>query len=189
MRVKKGDLRVVLFPWSISWFCMWYNYLASKMWRSSPLICCTAVFLMISQLTECYPRTFQQGRPLANQQLLNSQFQAAIPQSLPKINDPVPQLRQKIVSVYCHQEAIEVVINADLLASGLPVYAGELRLGPESLPSKVSPASCGAVQTGQSDFTILAYYKDCGTKLSVSAQISYVDLFIDGYSAGENGLK
>lgn len=158
------------------------------MWRSSPLICCTAVFLLISQLTECYPRTFQQGRPLANQQLLNSQFQAAIPQSPPKINDPVPQLRQKIVSVYCHQEAIEVVINADLLASGLPVYAEELRLGPESLPSKVlpaSPASCGAVQTGQSDFTIFAYFKDCGTKLSVSAQISHVDLFIDGYSVGK----
>ncbi|XP_048020804.1 zona pellucida sperm-binding protein 3b [Megalobrama amblycephala] len=145
-----------------------YIYLASKMWRSSPLICCTAVFLMISQLTECYPRTFQQGRPLANQQLLNSQFQAAIPQSPPKINDPVPQLRQKIVSVYCHQEAIEVVINADLLASGLPVYGEELRLGPESLPSKVSPASCGAVQTGQSDFTIFAYFKECGTKLSVT---------------------
>ncbi|XP_051773808.1 zona pellucida sperm-binding protein 3b [Ctenopharyngodon idella] len=138
------------------------------MWWSSPLIYCTAVFLMMSLPTECYPRTFQQGRPLANQQLLNSQFQAAIPQSPPKINNPVPQRRQKTVSVYCHEEAIEVVINTDLFAAGLPVYAEELRLGPESLLNKASAASCGAVQTGQSDFTIFAYFKDCGTKLYVT---------------------
>lgn len=145
------------------------------MWWSSPLIYCTAVFLMMSLPTECYPRTFQQGRPLANQQLLNSQFQAAIPQSPPKINNPVPQRRQKTVSVYCHEEAIEVVINTDLFAAGLPVYAEELRLGPESLLNKASAASCGAVQTGQSDFTIFGYFKDCGTKLYVSAQRSHVD--------------
>lgn len=139
---------------------------------------------MIFLLTECYPRTFQQGRPLTNQQLLNSQFQAAIPQSPPKINNPVPQRRQKTVSVYCHEEAIEVVINADLFAAGLPVYAEELRLGPESL-LKVSAASCGAVQTGQSDFTIFAYFKDCGTKLSVSAQRSHVDLLQMGILLGK----
>ncbi|RXN13966.1 zona pellucida sperm-binding 3-like protein [Labeo rohita] len=105
---------------------------------------------------------------LASQQLLSGQFQAAIPQSPPKINDPVPQRRQKTVSVYCHEEAIEVVMNADLFASGIPVYAEELRLGSESLLNKVSAASCGAVQTGESELTIFAYFRDCGTKLSVT---------------------
>ncbi|RXN06747.1 zona pellucida sperm-binding 3-like protein [Labeo rohita] len=59
-------------------------------------------------------------------------------------------------------------MNADLFASGIPVYAEELRLGSESLLNKVSAASCGAVQTGESELTIFAYFRDCGTKLSVT---------------------
>ncbi|XP_016333525.1 zona pellucida sperm-binding protein 3b [Sinocyclocheilus anshuiensis] len=142
------------------------------MWLSSTLTWCIVVFLMTPLFTECYPRmsprTFQQGGPLASQQLLSSQYQAAIPQSPPKINDPVPQRRQKTVSVYCHEDAIEVVINGDLFASGFPVYAEELWLGSPSLLDKVSAASCGALQTGPSQLTIFAYFKDCGTKLHVT---------------------
>uniref|UniRef100_A0A9J8CBJ0 Zona pellucida sperm-binding protein 3 n=1 Tax=Cyprinus carpio carpio TaxID=630221 RepID=A0A9J8CBJ0_CYPCA len=142
------------------------------MWLSSTLTWCIAVFLMTPLLTDCYPRsstsTFLQRAPLASQKLLSSQYQAAIPQSPAKINDPVPQGRQKTVSVYCHEEAIEVVMNADLFASGFPVYAEELWLGSPSLPNKVSAASCGAVQTGKSQLTILAYFRDCGTKLHVT---------------------
>lgn len=156
------------------------------MWLSSTLTWCIAVFLMTPLLTDCYPRsstsTFLQRAPLASQKLLSSQYQAAIPQSPPKINDPVPQGRQKTVSVYCHEEAIEVVMNADLFASGFPVYAEELLLGSPSLPNKVSAASCGAVQTGKSQLTILAYFKDCGTKLHVSSQ-TIRRPFTDGYSA------
>ncbi|KAI2667269.1 Zona pellucida sperm-binding protein 3 [Labeo rohita] len=142
------------------------------MWLGNTVTWCIAVFLTTPLLTECYPRmsprAFQQLGSLASQQLLSGQFQAAIPQSPPKINDPVPQRRQKTVSVYCHEEAIEVVMNADLFASGIPVYAEELRLGSESLLNKVSAASCGAVQTGESELTIFAYFRDCGTKLSVT---------------------
>ncbi|KAK2901323.1 hypothetical protein QQF64_014473 [Cirrhinus molitorella] len=142
------------------------------MWLSSTLKWCITVFLTTPLLTECYPRlsprTFQPTGSLASQQLLSSQFQAAIPQSPPKINDPVPQRRQKTVSVYCHEEAIEVVMNTDLFASGIPVYAEELWLGSESLINKVSAASCGAVHTGESELTIFAYFKDCGTKFSVT---------------------
>lgn len=150
------------------------------MWLGNTVTWCIAVFLTTPLLTECYPRmsprAFQQLGSLASQQLLSGQFQAAIPQSPPKINDPVPQRRQKTVSVYCHEEAIEVVMNADLFASGIPVYAEELRLGSESLLNKVSAASCGAVQTGESELTIFAYFRDCGTKLSVSSHKTSVDL-------------
>ncbi|XP_056122641.1 zona pellucida sperm-binding protein 3b [Rhinichthys klamathensis goyatoka] len=137
------------------------------MWLTNTLIWWITVFLMISLRTECYPRmyprTFHQGGwSSANQQLSNSQFQAAIPQSLPKINDPVPQQRQKKVSVFCHDEAIEVVMNADLFAAGFPVYAEELWLGPGM------SSSCGAVQTGELLLTIIANFRDCGTKLSVT---------------------
>lgn len=134
---------------------------------TSILIWWITVFLTISLRTECYPRmyprTFQErGWSSANQQLLDSQIQATIPQSQPKINDPVPQQREKKVSVLCHDATIEVVINADLFASGFPVFPGELWLGPGM------SSSCGAVQTGELVFTIIAYFKDCGTKLSVS---------------------
>lgn len=135
------------------------------MWLSSTLAWCIAALFLTPLLTECFPRmsprSFQQGGPLASQQLLSSQYQAAIPQSPPKINDPVPQRRHKTVSVYCHEDAIEVVMNVDLFTSGFPVYPEELWLGSPS-------ASCGAVQTGESQLTILAYFRDCGTKLSVS---------------------
>jgi len=133
------------------------------------------VFLMISLRTECYPRmsprTFQGGRSSANQQLLSSQFQAAIPQSLPKINDPVPQQRQKTVSVICHDEAIELVINSDLLAAGFPVNTEELWLGPQW------SSSCGAVQTAELVLTIIASFSDCGTKLSVSLNNFWLSFF------------
>ncbi|KAF4116836.1 zona pellucida sperm-binding protein 3b [Onychostoma macrolepis] len=132
------------------------------MWLSSTLTWCIAVFLMIPLLAGCSPpRTFQQGGPLASQQLLSSQYQAAGPQSPPKIKDPVPQRRQKTVSVHCHEDAIEVAMNVDLFASGFPVYAEELWLGSPS-------ASCGAVLTGESQLTVFAHFRDCGTKLSVT---------------------
>ncbi|KAK7162688.1 hypothetical protein R3I93_006893 [Phoxinus phoxinus] len=123
---------------------------------------------MICLRTECYPRTYprtfqQGGSSSAKQQLLDSQFQAAISQSLPKINDPVPQQRQKKMSVICHDETIELVMNAELLGAGFPVYAEELWLGPG-----MSSPPCGAVQTAELVFTIIAYFKDCGTTLSVT---------------------
>lgn len=140
------------------------------MWFSRRLQLCITVLLTISVIAECRsprmnPRTFQQRGSFASQQLLESQFQAAIP---PKINDPVPQRRQKTIYVGCHEESMEIIMHADLFATGLPVYAEELWLGPDSMMNKVSRASCGATQYGENEFAIFAYFRDCGTKLSVS---------------------
>ncbi|XP_055058871.2 zona pellucida sperm-binding protein 3b [Misgurnus anguillicaudatus] len=136
------------------------------MWLSERIKLCFAVILMTSLLAECYPRmnprAFQQGM---KQQLWKSQFQAAIP---PKINDPVPQRRQKTIDVRCKQESMEIVMHADLFATGLPVYAEELWLGPDSIMNKVSGGSCGAVQSGELEFTVVSNYKDCGTTLSIT---------------------
>ncbi|XP_051985342.1 zona pellucida sperm-binding protein 3b [Xyrauchen texanus] len=91
-----------------------------------------------------------------------------IKQSPVIINEPVPTRRQKTIAVSCHEEAMEIVIMAELFATGLPVYANELWLGSASMLSKVSGASCHALQSGESQFTIFAYFKDCGTKLSIT---------------------
>lgn len=130
------------------------------MWLSNAL----AWFISVFILAECNPRghhgPVHHRGSFVDQQLLSTQFQAAIPQIPTLITDPVPP---RAVSVYCHAEAIEVAVNTDLLAGGLPVFAEELWLGPEA-----SATSCGVVQTGPALLTILASLKDCGTQLSVT---------------------
>ncbi|XP_056598475.1 zona pellucida sperm-binding protein 3b [Triplophysa dalaica] len=129
---------------------------------------CVTVLVTTFLIAKCYPRmnprTLQQGYS-ANQQLLGGQFQAAIP---PSVNDPVPQRRQKTINVLCQEESMEIIMHADRFATGLPVYAEELWLGPESVMNKVSGASCGAVKHGDYEFAIFAHLRDCGTKLSIT---------------------
>ncbi|KAI7809605.1 zona pellucida sperm-binding protein 3b [Triplophysa rosa] len=138
------------------------------MWLSRRLQLCVTVFLTTFLIAKCHPRmnplTLQQGSS-ASQQLLGGQFQAAIP---PTINDPVPQRRPKAIYVRCQEESMEVIMHADRFVTGLPVYAEELWLGPDSVKSKVSGASCGAVKHGENEFAIFAHFRDCGTKLSIT---------------------
>ncbi|XP_056328330.1 zona pellucida sperm-binding protein 3b [Danio aesculapii] len=133
---------------------------ASNMWFSDTL----ARFISVIFIAECFSRVHYGPHHLrgssVSQQLLSTQFQAAIPQIQLPLTDPVPP---RAVIVYCRAEAIEVVINTDLLAGGLPVFAEELWLGAEASPT------CGVVPTGPGMLTILASLKDCGTQLSVTA--------------------
>lgn len=133
------------------------------MWLSRRLQLC--VLLMMAVIAECYPRmntrTLQTRGSSASQQLLESPIPL-------KISDPVPQRRPKNIDVQCHEDSMEILMHADLFATGIPVHVEELRLGPDSMMNKVSGASCGAVQSGENELTIFAYFRDCGTTLSVS---------------------
>ncbi|TRY65596.1 hypothetical protein DNTS_015201 [Danionella cerebrum] len=115
-------------------------------------------------LVECSPRrlssVYQFDGTSLEQPLSQSAFQDS---KMPgELSDPVPTQRPKAVSVLCHEEAVEIVLDPAQLAAGLPVSADELWLGPEPT------AGCGAVQTGASQFIIVAYLNNCGTQLSVS---------------------
>ncbi|NP_571771.1 zona pellucida sperm-binding protein 3b precursor [Danio rerio] len=153
-----------------------------------------AWFISVFLIAECFSRVHHgphhhRGGSSVSQQLLSTQFQAAVPQfqaavsqfqaAVPKFQAAVPQFQVTIpqiketpltdpvppqaVIVYCRAEAIELVINPDLLAGGLPVFAEELWLGPEASPT------CGVVSTGPGPLTIRASLQDCGTQLSVNA--------------------
>lgn len=76
--------------------------------------------------------------------------------------DSVP--RQNPVTVKCHAATIEVIVNADLYSTGTLINGSDLRLGLDAL----SPSSCFAIASGESEFTIHAELKECGTKLWVS---------------------
>ncbi|XP_017277913.1 zona pellucida sperm-binding protein 3 [Kryptolebias marmoratus] len=69
-------------------------------------------------------------------------------------------VRPRPVSVKCHPDSMEVVVQADMFDAGLEVEGGHLRLGLEPL------SGCGAVPSGAEEFTILARLTDCGTTLS-----------------------
>uniref|UniRef100_A0A3B3RZP3 Zona pellucida sperm-binding protein 3 n=1 Tax=Paramormyrops kingsleyae TaxID=1676925 RepID=A0A3B3RZP3_9TELE len=73
--------------------------------------------------------------------------------------DSVP--RQNPVTVKCHAATIEVIVNADLYSTGTLINGSDLRLGLDA----ISPSSCFAIASGESEFTIHAELKECGTKL------------------------
>ena len=56
-------------------------------------------------------------------------------------------------------------MQANLIDTDLKVDGEHLRLGLNSLREG---GECGAVQSGEEEFTILTWLTECGTKLSVS---------------------
>lgn len=78
------------------------------------------------------------------------------------------------VVVNCHPDSMRVVVQADMFDTGLQVDARHLRLGSGSVSEG---SECGAVSSGEAEFTIQAFLQDCGTKLSVSVYFYfYVNL-------------
>ncbi|KAM4727990.1 zona pellucida sperm-binding protein 3-like [Anableps anableps] len=116
--------------------------------------------------------TFTEGR-------LDYSSRATNPQALVRVYGEVqPQLsaikqqqqhsaelsvRPRPVVVKCHPDSMEVVVQADMFDTGLKVDGEHLQLGSNS-PKE--GAECGAVQSREEEFTILALLTDCGTKLS-----------------------
>ena len=63
---------------------------------------------------------------------------------------------------------MEVVVQADMFDRGLQVDSRHLRLGAEPDGEVVA---CGAVPSGEDEFTFQTNLMDCGTKLSVSIML------------------
>lgn len=75
--------------------------------------------------------------------------------------------RLRPITVKCHPDSLEVVVQADLFETGIQIDGQHLRLGLGLDPVSGS-SSCTAVPSGEAEFTIRARLTDCGTKLSVS---------------------
>lgn len=69
------------------------------------------------------------------------------------------------VAVKCHPDTMEVVVPADLFSTGLELDGEHLRLGSNFW---TEDGDCGAVPSGEDEFTLLTWLTGCGTELSVS---------------------
>ncbi|XP_019727205.1 zona pellucida sperm-binding protein 3-like [Hippocampus comes] len=100
---------------------------------------------------------------------------------LPSAGSQVPSQQvedqPKAVLVKCHSDAMELVLQADLFNTGLPVEPAHLRLGSD--PAGASGA-CRARPTGDGDsLTISADLLDCGTlRSSTQDKIIYSNVLV-----------
>ncbi|XP_056149893.1 uncharacterized protein LOC130124464 [Lampris incognitus] len=76
-------------------------------------------------------------------------------------------VEQKSVVVVCHEDSMEVVVQADLFDTGIHVDGRFLHLGS---PSEGMGGACGAFPSGEAQFTIHIHLGDCGTRLSSTVE-------------------
>ena len=72
------------------------------------------------------------------------------------------------VVVKCHPDSMEIVVQADLFDSVLKVDGEHLRLGSNFVSED---DECGAVPSGDDEFTLLTWLTGCGTERSVSTLV------------------
>ncbi|XP_070701667.1 zona pellucida sperm-binding protein 3-like [Pempheris klunzingeri] len=94
--------------------------------------------------------------------------------------------RPRPVVVHCRPDSMEVVVQADMFDAGLQVDGRHLRLGPDSVREG---SACGAVPSGEAEFTIHAHLMDCGTKLSSTKEkIIYSSVLVYSPEPSSDGL-
>ncbi|XP_036941014.1 zona pellucida sperm-binding protein 3-like [Acanthopagrus latus] len=134
------------------------------------------VLISVSTLTESrltHPHTPQRTRGGIHPQLSAAEQQQSAP--------PVRR-----VVVRCHPDSMEVVVQADMFDSGLQVDGRHLRLGSDSV---TVGGACGAVPSGEEEFTIRVQLNNCGTKLfSTEEKIIYSNVLVYSPEPSSEGL-
>ncbi|XP_037315249.2 zona pellucida sperm-binding protein 3-like [Pungitius pungitius] len=140
------------------------------------------VLLSLSTLAESRfgqtnsPATLSGGRYVqpqlpASQQLLQQQQHGAHPRP---------------VVVNCHPNSMRVVVQADMFGMGLQVDGRHLRLGSDSVSEG---SACGAVPSGEAEFTIQASLRACGARLSSTKEkIIYSNVLVYSPEPSAAGL-
>ncbi|KAM6920268.1 zona pellucida sperm-binding protein 3-like [Lycodopsis pacificus] len=94
--------------------------------------------------------------------------------------------RPRPVVVNCLPNTMRVVVQADMFDTGLQVDVRHLRLGSD-LVSEGS--ACGAVPSGEAEFTIQASLMDCGAELSSTEEkIIYSNVLVYSPEPSSDGL-
>ncbi|XP_034744091.1 zona pellucida sperm-binding protein 3-like [Etheostoma cragini] len=95
-------------------------------------------------------------------------------------------LQPRSVVVNCYPGWMRVVVQADMFDTGLQVEGTHLRLGSGSLSEG---SACGAVPSGEAEFTIQAHLSDCGTELSSTREkIVYSNVLVYSPEPSSGGL-
>ncbi|XP_034411937.1 zona pellucida sperm-binding protein 3-like [Cyclopterus lumpus] len=90
------------------------------------------------------------------------------------------------VVVNCHPDSMRVVVQADMFDTGLQVDGSHLRLGSDSVSEG---SECAAVSSAEAEFTIQAFLRDCGTKLSSTKEkIIYSNVLVYSPEPSSDGL-
>ncbi|KAM8838628.1 zona pellucida sperm-binding protein 3-like [Synchiropus picturatus] len=97
-----------------------------------------------------------------------------------------PLRKTRTVTVTCHPNSLEVVVQADLFGNGLLVEGKHLHLGSSSAHES---GPCGAAASGPRQFSINAPLTQCGTKLSSTGdKIVYSNVLIYSPEPSRDGL-
>nr|XP_057906366.1 zona pellucida sperm-binding protein 3-like [Doryrhamphus excisus] len=98
---------------------------------------------------------------------------------------PMDQRRPlNTVSVTCHPDSLEILIQADLFGVGAPVYSFELHLGVDH-----GEDFCQAVPFSEGQYRILVRLLDCGTKYWMTEDsLVYTNLLIYSPAPSPDGL-
>ncbi|XP_056277379.1 zona pellucida sperm-binding protein 3-like [Pseudoliparis swirei] len=135
------------------------------------------VLLSVSTLAESWLAS-SRGSSATARSLTPSRVRYNQPQTTPgKPQQSAPaHAPPRPVVVNCHPDSMRVVVQADMFDTGLQVDARHLRLGSGSVSEG---SECGAVSSGEAEFTIQAFLQDCGTKLSSTKEkIIYSNVLI-----------
>ncbi|KAM8850589.1 zona pellucida sperm-binding protein 3-like [Spinachia spinachia] len=90
------------------------------------------------------------------------------------------------VVVNCHPNSMRVVVQADMFDMGIQVDGRHLRLGSDSMREG---STCGAVPSGEAEFTIQASLRDCGARLSSTKEkIIYSNVLVYSPEPSAAGL-
>ncbi|XP_076601813.1 zona pellucida sperm-binding protein 3-like [Chaetodon auriga] len=101
-------------------------------------------------------------------------------------HSPELSARPRPVVVNCHPDSMEVVVQADMFDRGLQVDGRHLRLGSDTL---TAGSACGAVPSGEAEYTIQVHLMDCGTKLSSTEEkIIYSNVLVYTPEPSSDGL-
>ncbi|XP_076000873.1 zona pellucida sperm-binding protein 3b [Genypterus blacodes] len=110
-------------------------------------------------------------------------------QTTPSRFDTVVDLSEpprRAVEVRCHADSMQVLMQADMFDTGLPVEARHLRLGSDDSGAW---SECGAEPSGEAEFTIWTHLMACGTKRSSTEEaIIYSNVLIYSPEPSSDGV-
>ncbi|KAJ8401728.1 hypothetical protein AAFF_G00376990 [Aldrovandia affinis] len=126
----------------------------------------------------------QQGRSVARrQQIERPPSPSNDLQRQDLLGDRKQYTRTKSVTVTCHEAWMEIVVKADLYATGALIDGADLRLGGETLDA------CRARPSGAEEYTIIAALSDCGNKhLITDDSLIYTNLLVYSPMPSSNGI-
>ncbi|XP_076829256.1 zona pellucida sperm-binding protein 3b isoform X2 [Brachyhypopomus gauderio] len=153
---------------------------------------CVTALISILWPVVCYPTITQESDThLSALQRSNVNLEYNINVLNPVDQNQVEALSHRLQKIFvrCHEDSMEIVIDADLFNTGILVDARDLWLGVDCRTNKPSGPCCGAEASGTNEYTIIGNVADCRTSISVTDQtIDYTNVLIYSPAPSPDGI-